>query len=326
MNDARAIVLREFGDADRLRIEPVSVGEPGPGVLAIRQTAIGVNFHDIYVRTGQYRTLALPGTPGVEAVGVVEAVGEGVTGWAPGDRLAYVSRSYGGYATARLLSASLALRLPPSIDDRTAAAMMVRGLTVEMLVSQVHVLSAGETILIHAAAGGVGRLLVQAAARVGARIIATVGSEEKAEIARDAGAEETILYREEDFVARVAAMTDGKGVHTVYDSVGADTIAGSLDVLRPCGHLVIFGQSSGPVPPIEVSTLAAKSLTVSRPILFDYLDDPVCAQEMAQSLHAALASGRLVPPPVMTVPLAQASEAHRILESRAQHDAIVLVP
>jgi NADPH2:quinone reductase len=325
LGEAQAIVLREFGGPEQLTIEPVSYGEPGPGELAIRQTAIGVNFHDIYVRTGQYRTLALPGVPGVEAVGVVEAVGPDVADWAPGDRLAYVARSYGGYATARLLPAALAFRLPAGIEDATAAALMVRGLTVEMLIGQVHALAGGETVLIHAAAGGVGRLLVRAAKQAGARVLATVGSDEKARIAAEAGADETILYRSEDFVARVQALTDG-GVDVVYDSVGADTVPGSLRVLRPCGHLVIFGQSSGPPPAIEVATLAAKSLMVSRPILFDYLDDPVRARAMSEGLYSALEGGRLIPPRIMSLPLARAAEAHRLLESREPHDAVVLIP
>jgi NADPH2:quinone reductase len=189
--------------------------------------------------------LTLPGVPGIEAVGVVEEVGDGVVGWCPGDRLAYVAREYGGYSSARTLSAGVAIRLPNDIDDLTAGAMMVRGLTVEMLTDALHRLQPDETILVHATAGGVGRLLVQSAARIGARIIGTVGSEEKAKIAREAGAHETILYRSVDFVARVREFTEGEGVDMVYDSVGHDTVSGSLEALKPCGHLVLFGQSSG---------------------------------------------------------------------------------
>jgi NADPH2:quinone reductase len=326
MSDARAILLREHGDPDTLRVEPIDLAPPGPGMLRVRQTAIGINFHDIYVRTGLYRTLPLPGIPGVEATGIVEEVGEGVKGWRPGDRLGYVSSAYGGYASHRNLPAAIALPLPDDISDALAAATMVRGLTVEMLIGAVHRLTVGETILIHAAAGGVGRLLVEAAAQRGARVIGTVGSEAKAAIARKAGAHETIFYREEDFVARVRASTEGDGVDAVYDSVGIDTISGSFSALKPCGHLIIFGQSSGPCPPIEVAALAAKSLTVSRPILFDYLRDSGQARAMAQRLFASLHDGGMTPPEVTSMPLEKAPDAHRLLESREAHGSVVLTP
>ena len=326
MHEAQAIVLREHGAADRLVLENIVVGPPGPGELLIRQTAIGVNFHDTYVRTGQYCTLPLPGIPGIEAAGVVEAVGSDAGPWQTGDRLAYISSQYGCYASARLLQASLAFRLPDDIPDTTAAAIMLRGLTVDMLTNAVRRPLPDETVLIHAAAGGVGRLLVQAAARTGARVIGTAGSPEKAEIARAAGANEIILYRDEDFAARVGALTGGAGVEIVYDSVGKDTIRGSFDVLKRCGHMVIFGQSSGPIAPIEVSMLAAKSLTVSRPIVFDYLLEREPAKAMVNRLWNFVRIGMLTAPAMRILPLEEAMTAHRLIEGRAAHDAIVLVP
>jgi NADPH2:quinone reductase len=325
MRDARAIVLREYGGAERLAVENIALGAPGPGELLIIQTAIGVNFHDIYVRSGQYRTLALPGIPGIEGVGVVDAVGDDVEGWRPGDRVAYISSQYGAYTSARMLPAALAFRLPDNLPDTLAAAMMLRGLTVDMLTIAVRRLMPDETVLIHAAAGGVGRLLVQAAAQAGARVIGTAGSLERAEIAKAAGASEVILYRDEDFVTRVRAICS-EGVDVVYDSVGNDTIKGSFEVLKRCGHLVVFGQSSGPVPPIEVSMLAAKSLTVSRPILFDYLRDRGKAEKMVERLFTLLQHGKFLIPVIKTMRLEDAMAAHLVLESRSAHDAIVLVP
>lgn len=322
----RAIVLRAHGDAEALKVEPIELAPPGPGEVRVRQTAIGVNFHDIYVRSGLYRTLALPGVPGIEAAGVIEAIGSDVSGWRVGSRVAYVHAGYGAYASHRNIAASLLLRLPDDIHDEVAAALLVRGLTVQVLTRVVHRLRAGEHVLVHAAAGGVGRLLTRAASNLGARVIGTAGSEEKARIARANGCEDTILYREEDFAARVADITAGRGVDVVYDSVGRDTVPGSLRCLAPCAHLVIFGQSSGPIAPIEVPTLAARSLTVSRPILFDYLRDPVRANGMAAELFDSLRTGELMPPAIATLSLEEAGEAHRRLEGRRANEAIVLRP
>jgi NADPH2:quinone reductase len=320
------VILRAHGDAGQLETEPIDVGEPGSGELRVRQTAVGVNFHDVYVRTGAYRTLPLPGIPGIEAVGVVEAVGSDVKQWSPGDRLGYVSRAYGGYASHRLLDARLAIRLPDDVEEVTAAAMLVRGLTVQMLAEIVHPVTRGETVLVHAAAGGVGRLLVQWLAAKGAFVIGTVGSAAKAAMAHAAGCRHVIRYREEDFVARVRDITVGRGLDLAYDSVGRDTFDGSLDLIRPRGHLVLFGQSSGVVAPVDVSRLAAKSLALSRPILFDYLDDPVCAHRMVDGLLDALAKGRLSPPPIREFRLESAGEAHRLLEAGASREGLVLIP
>jgi NADPH2:quinone reductase len=238
---ATAIVLRRYGGPEALTAEWVEVGRPGSGELRVRQTAVGVNFHDCYVRSGLYRTLALPGIPGIEAAGVVEDVGPDVSGFAVGDRIAYVTGQYGAYASERLMPASWALRLPDGISEAVAATVLLKGLTTEMLTREVHPPKAGEVVLVHAAAGGVGRLLCRRARQLGATVIGTAGSEAKAEIARAAGCAHVILYRQEDFVARVKEITDGRGVDVAYDSVGRDTFDGSLESLALRGHLVNFG-------------------------------------------------------------------------------------
>lgn len=319
-------MLREHGGPHCLRPEPVTIPALGTGELRVRQTALGVNFHDIYVRTGLYRTLPLPGIPGIEAAGVIEAIGPDVDRFQVGDRIGYVAASYGAYASERVLPADLALKLPDTIDDQTAASVLVRGLTVQMLTGPVHPIRGGETVLVHAAAGGVGRLLCQTLQALGARVIGTAGSREKAAIARAAGCETVILYREEDVVARIRDLTGERGVSVVYDSVGKDTFFGSLDCLGMRGHLVNYGQASGAVPPFEVSRLAERSLTVSRPILFHYLTDPSERDAMAASVFAALADGTLTLPPAQTFPLAQAGAAQEMLESRLATGPILLLP
>ena len=268
---ATAIVLRTYGGPEVLTSERAEVGRPGRGELRVRQTAIGVNFHDCYVRSGLYRTLALPGIPGIEAAGVIEEIGPDVSGFAVGDRIAYVTGQYGAYASERLMQAAIALRLPAGISEAVAATVLLKGLTTEMLTREVHPLKAGDVVLVHAAAGGVGRLLCRRARQLGATVIGTVGSAAKAEIARASGCAHTILYRQEDFVARVKEITGGRGVDIAYDSVGRDTFDGSLESLALRGHLVNFGQASGSVPPFEIARLAARSTSVSRPILFHYV-------------------------------------------------------
>lgn len=323
---AQAIVLREPGDASVLRLEQVAVGVPGPGELRLRQTAIGVNFHDIYVRNGLYKTLKLPGIPGIEAVGVVEAAGPGVEDFRTGDRVGYVTAEYGACASERLLPAALAIPLPPWLDDQTAASVLVRGLTVGMLTHAVHRVTPGAHVLVHAAAGGVGRMLCQTLRDIGAHVIGTAGSPGKAAVARAAGCEEVILYRDEDFVARVRAITKGRGVDVVYDSVGKDTFIGSLDCLAMRGHLVNFGQASGAVPPFAVSRLAAGSHTVSRPIVFHYLAVRAERDAMVAVLFDRLARGVFTIEGGQSFPLAQAGAAHEALESRRVTGPIVLVP
>jgi len=321
-----AIVLHETGGPEKLRWESVEVGEPGEGELRIRHTAIGVNFHDTYVRSGSYRTLPLPGIPGVEAAGVVEQAGPRVAGFAAGDRISYINERYGGYAEARLLPARLALKIPDWLSDEAAAALTVKGLTACMLLRRVHAVQPGEKVLVHAAAGAVGQLLVRWAKELGATVIATVGSAEKATVAAGCGADEVILYREEDFVARVRHLTDGEGVDVAYDGVGAATFAGSLDCLAYLGTLVNFGQSSGPVAQFAVSRLAMRSNTLVRPLLFHYIRDRAALEAMAAEAFAAMGSGVLRAAIGLKLPLARAGEAHIALESRATSGAIVLVP
>jgi NADPH:quinone reductase len=321
-----AVVLRETGGPEKLRYEPVDVADPGPGELQIRHTAIGVNFHDTYVRSGLYDTLKLPGIPGLEAAAVVDKVGAGVTGFAVGDRIAYIDASYGAYSERRLLSASLALRLPDGITDEAAASLTIKGFTACMLLRRVHHVRAGETLLIHAAAGGVGQPLVRWAKHLGATVIATVGSEEKATIARECGADHVILYRRENFVDRVARITGGKGVEVAYDSVGADTFSGSLDCVGYLGTLVNFGQSSGPVPPLAVSRLAARSNAIVRPMLFHYIRGRASLEAMAKECFEAMAKGIIRPQVGLRLPLSRAAQAHVQLESRTTSGQIVLVP
>ncbi|WP_119155275.1 quinone oxidoreductase family protein [Caldimonas tepidiphila] len=323
---SEAIVIRAHGGPEVLLPEPVEVGAPGPGELRLRQTAIGVNFHDVYVRQGLYRTLALPGIPGIEGVGVVEEAGPGVTGFAPGDRVACLTLRYGGYATHRLLPAELAVRVPDGLDDRVVAATFLKGLTVQMLVDRVHRLQAGQTVLVHAAAGGVGQLLSQWARRIGATVIGTVGSEDKARVAREAGCEHVILYRQEDFVARVREITRGRGVDVAYDAVGRDTFSGSLDCLAPRGHLVNYGQASGPVEPLDISRLGARSGTVSRPAIVHYVAERGELEAMSAALFGALSAGWLRPGPAREFPLGCAADAHRWLESRAATGSTLLRP
>jgi NADPH2:quinone reductase len=319
-----AIVLREIGGPEKLLWETVEVGESGEGQLRIRHTAIGVNFHDTYVRSGSYQTLSLPGIPGIEAAGVVESVGPDVTAFVPGDRVCYVDQSYGAYSEARLLSAALAFRLPQAISDAAAASLVVKGLTACMLLRHTRRVLPGETVLIHAAAGGVGQSLVHWAKHLGARVIATAGSAEKAAIVRGCGADEVILYRSENFVERVAALTHGRGVDVVYDSVGADTFSGSLDCLAYFGTLVNFGQSSGAVPPFAVARLAARSNAVVRPILFHYIRELSAREAMAEETFRMVQAGVLRPRIGLRLPLSRAAEAHTALESRATTGAIIL--
>jgi NADPH2:quinone reductase len=321
-----AIVLREYGGPEKLEWSEVTVGPPDPDELRIRHTAIGVNFHDTYVRTGLYRTLTPPGIPGLEAAGVVEEIGAAAKGFVPGDRIVYIDETYGAYAEARLLPARRAILLPAGVSDQAAASLAVKGMTACMLLRHVHRVERGETLLIHAAAGAVGQNLVRWAKHLGARVIATVGTAEKGAIARECGADDVILYRRENFVERVRELTRGQGVQVVYDAVGADTFAGSLDCLDYCGTLVNFGQASGPVAPFEVSRLAARSLTLVRPLLFHYIRTRATLEEMATETFRMLEKGVLSARIGLSLPLARAAEAHVALESRRTTGAIVLQP
>jgi NADPH:quinone reductase len=321
-----AVVIHETGGPEVLKLEPVEIGRPKAGELRIRQTAIGVNFHDIYVRSGLYRTLTLPGIPGVEATGIVEEIGTCVTGFSPGDRVAYTTPNYGAYAQERLISAKDAVVLPDAVGDRLAAAVMVKGMTAQLLVRRVHPVRRGEWMLVHAAAGGVGRLLCQWGRHLGATVVGTVGSDEKAEVARRCGCHFVIHYRRENFVDRVLEFTSGRGVDVAYDSVGKDTFFGSLDALAFFGHLVHFGQSSGPVDPFPVSLLSNKSTTVTRPMCFHYVADRAILDETAAELFHALAEGIVSVENIRHYPLYDVAQAHRDLEGRLTVGSMILVP
>ena len=321
---AQAIMLREHGGPEVLRLEETEVGEPGPGEVRIRQSAIGVNFHDCYVRSGLYQTLKLPGVPGLEGVGRVTAIGPGVSNIRVGERAAYFTANYGAYASERIIPEDLVLRVPDAVDDGLAAAVLLKGLTASMLVHQVHSIGPGDTVLVHAAAGGVGLLLCQWANHLGATVIGTAGSAAKVAQAKAAGCHEAINYSQENFVERVKEITGGKGVTVAYDSVGKDTFYGSMECLADRGHLVNFGQSSGPIDPMPVSLLSKGSYTLSRPMLFHYTAERTQLVQAAEGLFSALSSGVLRMDSPRSWPLAQAADAHRALEARETMGAVIL--
>jgi len=321
-----AIRIHETGGPEVMRWEAVTVGDPGPGQVRVRHTAVGLNFIDVYHRTGLYPQ-PLPFIPGLEAAGVVEAVGEGVGGFAPGDRVGYCSGPIGAYAEARLYPADRLIRLPDWLDDTTAAAMLLQGLTAQYLLRRTFEVEEGDTVLIHAAAGGVGLIACQWAKALGATVIGTVGSPEKAELAAAHGCDHPILYRQEDLVARVKQITQGRGVDVVYDSVGKDTWSASLDCLKRLGLMVSFGNASGPVPPFDISDLNRKgSLFLTRPSLMGYTATREELVDGAEDLFAVVRNGTVKIQVNQTFPLADAAEAHRALESRATTGSTVLIP
>ena len=323
----KAIRIHRTGGPDAMRWEDVEVGAPGPGEVRIRHEAVGLNFIDVYFRTGLYPAPSLPFSPGMEGAGVVEAVGEGVDTLAAGDRIAYAAPPVGAYAEERLMPADKVVKVPAGIDSRQAAAMMLQGMTVEYLLRRTYPVQSGETILFHAAAGGVGLIACQWAKHLGATVIGTVGSDEKAELARAHGCDHTIVYTRESFTDRVRELTDGAGVPVVYDAVGRDTFAGSLDCLRPRGMLVSFGQSSGKIDPFDVGILSAKgSLYVTRPTLMTYTASRADLESSAQALFDAVAAGAVRITVHQTFPLAEAADAHRALESRRTTGSTILVP
>jgi NADPH2:quinone reductase len=323
---AKAIRIHHTGGPEVLRWEEVEVGDPAAGQARVRNTAIGVNFIDTYHRTGLY-PLPLPATLGVEGAGVVEAVGAGVTHVAPGDRVAYVTRPPVGYAEQCLVPADRLVRIPAGISDEVAAAAMLKGMTVWMLVERIHPVKRGETVLFHAAAGGVGLIAMQWLRALGAVVIATVGDDEKAALASAAGATHVVVYTREDFVARTRAITGGAGVPVVYDSVGKATFAGSIDCLRPTGLMVTYGNASGPVPPVDTGMLAAKgSLFLTRPTLFTYTARREDLEEGARRLFGMIGSGKVRVDVRHRWPLAQAADAHRALEGRKTTGSVILTP
>jgi len=322
---AQAIRLYEIGGPEVLKLESVEVGAPGPGEARIRHSFIAVNFIDIYFRTGRY-PMPLPNGLGSDAVGVVEAVGPGVTEVKPGDRVGYLLGPQGAYADVRVMPAAVLIPIPDAVSDRTASALMMKGLTAQYLFRQVYPLKGGETILYHAAAGGVGLVACQWARALGVHMIGTVSTDEKAEIARAHGCTHTIVTSRENIAKRVREITDGKGVPVVYDSVGKDTLQASLDSLQVRGTLVSNGTSSGPVV-IDTMMLAAKgSIWVTRPAMIHYATPRAHMLEMAAELFDLVQRGQIISEPKQSFPLRAAAEAHRALESRKTTGATVLLP
>jgi NADPH:quinone reductase len=320
-----AIRFHETGQPEVLKLESVEVGDPGPGQARVRHSYIAVNFIDVYFRTGRY-PLPLPNGLGSDAVGVVEAVGPGVTEVRVGDRVGYLLGPQGAYSDARLMPANVLIRLPDGLSDRAASTLMMKGMTVQYLFRQVYPLNGGETILYHAAAGGVGLIACQWARALGVTMIGTVSSDEKAEIARAHGCTHTIVTSRENIAQRVRELTDGKGVPVAYDSVGKDTVQASIDSLQVRGTLVSNGTTSGPVV-IDTMTLATKgSLWVTRPAMVHYATPRSHMLAMADELFALVLAGKIAGEPQRVLALAEAAEAHRALESRKTTGATVLVP
>ena len=318
-----AIRVHEIGGPEVLKWEEVEVGEPGPGEIRLRQEAAGVNFIDVYHRTGLYPQ-PLPFIPGVEGAGVVEAIGSDVTSMQVGDRVAY-GGPVGGYAEVRLIPADRVVKLPDGISAEAAAAMMLKGMTAEMLLRRVYPVKPEDAILVHAAAGGVGLILCQWAKALGATVIGTLGSDEKADLARAHGCDHPIVYTRQDFVAEVERITDGAKVAVVYDGVGRDTFMKSLDCLARRGMMASFGNSSGPVDPFDALLLARKgSLFLTRPTLYDYTLDPADLQLSAHALFDVVESGKVKIEIGQRFPLKDAAEAHRALEGRRTSGSTVL--
>lgn len=321
-----AIRFERTGGPEVLHWEAVQIGDPGRGEIRLRHSAIGVNFIDTYHRSGLY-PVALPSGLGLEAAGIVEAVGAGVAELQPGDRVAYAGGPLGAYAEARLIPADRVVKLPAAVDDRIAAGAMLKGLTTHYLLFRSYPVKRGDTILLHAAAGGVGSLLSPWAKALGATIIGTVGSDEKAVLARKNGCDHVINYRNEDFAARARELTGGHGVDVVYDGVGAATFEGSLNSLKRLGMLVSFGNASGKLPAFEPALLTAKgSLFFTRPSLMDYI---ACREDLlngATALFQALQSGVLRVEVSRSYPLREAAAAHRDLEARRTTGSLLLLP
>ena len=323
----KAIRIYETGGPEVMRWEDVDPGQPEPGEALVRHEAVGLNFIDVYHRTGLYPLPALPATPGMEGSGIVEAIGEGVTEVAIGDRVAYAGIPPGAYAEVRRIPAHRLVQLPEKISFQQGAAMMLQGMTARYLLRGCYDVKKGDTILIHAAAGGVGSIVCQWAKHLGATVIGTVGSPAKAELARAHGCDHTILYNDEDFTARTKKITGGNGVDVAYDSVGQATFMQSLDCLRPMGMMVSFGQASGSVPPLDLGELAARgSLFLTRPSLMAYTAAREDLLNHAGDLFEVVQSGAVKIEVNQTYPLAEAARAHRDLEARKTTGSTILIP
>lgn len=322
----KSVQMDTHGGPGVMELRDIELAPPGPGAVRIRHAAIGLNYIDTYQRSGLY-ALPMPSGLGLEAAGVVEELGDGVTGLAVGDRVAYGAGPLGAYSEACNAPANRVTRIPDSINDETAAAMMLKGMTVRYLLRATHEVKAGETVLFHAAAGGVGLIASQWAKALGATVIGTVGSEEKAELARAHGCDHTINYQTEDVAARVRELTGGQGVPVVYDGVGRDTLEASLDSLQPRGLLVSFGNASGPVANFDVGVLAAKgSLYLTRPTLMTYVASDEDLQTTAGDVMDVIGSGKVVIPVNQRYALADVRKAHEDLEGRRTTGATVLLP
>jgi NADPH2:quinone reductase len=322
----KAIRIEQNGGPEEMRLVDVELPELGEFDVLVRHEAVGLNYIDVYFRTGLYPQ-EMPGKIGMEGSGVVEAVGSGVSYVSVGDRVAYAGQPLGAYSQKRVMPQDTLIQLPESISFEQGAAMMLQGLTVQYLLNDSYKVQAGDTILLHAAAGGVGLIAVQWLKALGARVIGTVGNQAKADLAKRFGCDETINYTEEDFVARTRELTDGKGVQAVYDSIGKDTFMQSLDCLAPRGTMVSFGNATGAVPAFEIGMLAAKgSLKVTRPTLMTYVHDRPMLESMAKDLIARVESGQVKIEVNQRYPLADAAQAHIDLESRQTTGSTVLLP
>lgn len=321
----KAIHFQKQGGPEVLAVEDIELGPPEPGHAVVRHAAIGVNYIDIYHRAGIYR-VPLPSGLGLEAAGVVEAVGDGVRDLEPGDRVAYAVSAPGSYSEARALPADRLMKLPPGIDSEVAASMMLKGLTVHYLIHRTFAVKRGDSVLLHAAAGGVGLIACQWLNTIGATVIGTVGSDAKAALAKAHGCHHTIVYTRENFVERVKEITGGAGVSVVYDSVGKDTVEGSLQCLRTLGMMVMFGASSGPVPQLNVAALQKDSLFFTRPGLFHYIAERADLEAGARALFEVVQSGKVRIEIGGRYPLAQASQCHRDLEARKTTGSLLLIP
>ena len=322
----KAIVIKEYGSSKVLGLEHVSSSDPSSDQIQIRNTAVGVNYHDVYVRSGLYKTLALPGIPGCEASGIVEKIGENVQGFHVGERVTYCTREYGAYATHINISHEKVIKIPNFLSDELVATNFLRAMTVEMLINRITTVDSSKSVLVTAASGGVGRLLCQWASSMGVKVIGSVGSPEKVQETKLNGCFETFVSSDKEFSKKILEVTDGRGVDIVFDSVGAYTFESSIASLAHCGYLINFGQSSGPVKPVLMTTLAEKSLSISRPILFHYFGNRKNYERMASSVFKAFEDEIIRVSEFLPFDLKDASNAHETLESRKGGGSIYLVP
>jgi len=324
--EGTAMIIDRHGGPEELHLATVSAPPPGPGQVRLRQTAIGVNYIDVYCRTGYFDLLRPPGTLGMEAAGVVVDVGSGVRHLVPGQRAGYACPPLGAYASARTMDAALVIPLPDAIDDMTAAAGLLKGMTAEFLLHRVHKMQRGETALIYAPAGGVGRLLCQWASHLGATVIGATSTEEKARLARASGAHHVVLPGEASLEEQVKSLTNGRGAEVIFDAVGRDSFTHSVAALADCGHLVSFGQASGPIGSWDIGALASNSATISRPNFAHYTDTPEKVAAITSRLFDAIARRIVTVEIGQRYPLSDAAEAHRALEERRTVGSTILIP